>query len=171
MRKQKRQDSFLPFFIDAYRMRWLHFLRISLFSISTLLPVGAGLAQSAGQPPLPTQPLRAGMYIIQAEIAATHEQRQMGLMFRQKLAPNGGMLFVFDEQAPHCMWMRNTLIPLSVAFIDDDGVIVNIEDMQPRTEIPHCARRPVRYALEMQQGWFAKRGIQPGLRLTLNPKR
>ena len=80
---------------------------------------------------------------------------------RHELAPNHGMLFVFDTAEKACMWMRNTLIPLSVAFIDFDGSVVNIEDMEPRTEQPHCALRPVPYALEMTRGWFSERGLQP----------
>ena len=81
------------------------------------------------------------------------------------MAQNAGMLFIFDEETQHCMWMKNTLIPLSVAFIDDAGAIINVEDMQPQTEDPHCASRPARYALEMNRGWFAARGIKPGSRI------
>ena len=80
-------------------------------------------------------------------------------------SPDAGMLFIFDEPQVHCMWMKNTLIPLSVAFIDDRGAIVNIEDMQPQTEDSHCAAQPVRYALEMNRGWFKARGVKPGSRL------
>ncbi|MCS7100122.1 MAG: DUF192 domain-containing protein, partial [Burkholderiaceae bacterium] len=101
-------------------------------------------------------------HLITAELADTDATRTRGLMFREHLPPNQGMLFVFDSKAPHCMWMRNTPIPLSVAFIDDDGRVVNIEDMAPHTETLHCARAPVRYALEMNRGWFASRGIRPG---------
>jgi hypothetical protein len=86
-------------------------------------------------------------------------------MHRTALAPNGGMLFVFDDDAVHCMWMKNTPLPLSVAFIDAAGAIVNIADMQPHTEVSHCAARPARFALEMAQGWFAERGIRAGTRL------
>jgi hypothetical protein len=119
---------------------------------------GHACAQSAGQ----TVRLNAGVHLITAEVAADDPMRQRGLMFRETLAANHGMLFVFEGKAVRCMWMRNTLIPLSVAFIDDDGRIVNIEDMQPKTEDSHCARAPVRYALEMTQGWFAQRGLKPG---------
>ena len=86
-------------------------------------------------------------------------------MFRKSLAKNDGMLFVFDEDAEHCMWMKNTLIPLSVAFLDDHGSIINIEEMEPQTETSHCASRPARYALEMGKDWFAQRGIRPGTKL------
>jgi uncharacterized protein len=123
-----------------------------------LLAGGPALAQSAG----PTVRLNAGVHLITAELAADDPLRMRGLMFRQSLAPNHGMLFVFDAKSVQCMWMRNTLIPLSVAFLDDDGRIVNIEDMQPQTEDSHCARAPVRYALEMTQGWFAQRGFKAG---------
>jgi hypothetical protein len=111
---------------------------------------------------LPTTRLSAGIHLITAEVAARDAERARGLMFREVLAPNHGMLFVFDAKSVQCMWMRNTLIPLSAAFIEDDGRIVNIEDMQPRSDATHCARAPVRYVLEMPQGWFAQRGIKPG---------
>lgn len=111
---------------------------------------------------LPTVRLSAGIHLITAEVAATDAARTRGLMFRESLAPNHGMLFVFEHKGIHCMWMRNTPLALSVAFIDDDGRIVNIEDMAPHTETSHCARAPVRYALEMSRGWFASRGIKPG---------
>jgi uncharacterized membrane protein (UPF0127 family) len=119
----------------------------------------------AQQPTLPTIELGAGMYLIRAEVADNFSSRMQGLMRRTSLAPNGGMLFVFDEDGTNCMWMKNTLIPLSVAFIDARGVILNIADMQPLTEESHCAARPARYALEMTQGWFAQRGIRAGARL------
>jgi hypothetical protein len=86
-------------------------------------------------------------------------------MHRKSLGPNAGMLFVFDEAAPHCMWMKNTYIPLSVAFLDAQGVIINIADMTPHSEQSHCATRPAVYALEMTQGWFAQRGIKAGAKL------
>jgi hypothetical protein len=119
----------------------------------------------AQQPALPTTKLNAGIHVIQAEIASTMAARSQGLMQRKSMAQGAGMLFLFDESAGHCMWMKNTLIPLSVAFIDERGEIANIADMQPLDETTHCAARPVRYALEMNQGWFKKRGIGPGTRL------
>jgi uncharacterized membrane protein (UPF0127 family) len=88
-----------------------------------------------------------------------------GLMYRKTLGQNDGMLFVFDYAATHCMWMKNTYVPLSVAFLDDGGAIINVEDMQPQTEQAHCAARPARYALEMNKGWFAQRGLGAGFRL------
>ena len=105
------------------------------------------------------------MHRIRAELADTFPTRMQGLMHRKALAQNAGMLFVFDDTNIHCMWMKNTLIPLSVAFIDEAGAIVNIADMQPHDEQSRCASRPVRFALEMERGWFAKRGIKPGTRL------
>jgi uncharacterized membrane protein (UPF0127 family) len=127
-----------------------------------LLAAGTVAAQ---QPPLPTVQLGAGMHLVRAEVADRDASRAMGLMHRTSLAPNGGMLFVFDDDAVHCMWMKNTPLPLSVAFIDAGGAIINIADMQPRTEVSHCAARPARFALEMAQGWFAERGIRAGTRL------
>jgi uncharacterized membrane protein (UPF0127 family) len=113
----------------------------------------------------PVAQLNAGMHLIRAEVVSDYATRGQGLMHRKSLPPNAGMLFIFDEHAVHCMWMKNTLIPLAVAFIDDRGTIVNIEDMEPHSEASHCASQPVRYALEMNRGWFATRGIKPGARL------
>ena len=111
------------------------------------------------------------MYRIQAEVVGDPATRARGLMHRKALAQNAGMLFIFDDHAIHCMWMKNTLIPLSVAFIDDRGTIVNIADMEPHSEASHCAAQPVKYALEMNRGWFAARGIKPGARLGGVPPR
>jgi uncharacterized membrane protein (UPF0127 family) len=114
---------------------------------------------------LPTVQLSAGMHLIRAEVADSMGTRMEGLMHRKSMPEGAGMVFVFDELAPHCMWMKNTLIPLSVAFIDQAGTIINIADMQPHSEQSHCAARPARYALEMNKGWFAQRGIKPGAKL------
>jgi uncharacterized membrane protein (UPF0127 family) len=122
-------------------------------------------AQGVPQQGLPVVSLQAGMHIIRAEVAADPGSRATGLMFRQSLGPNQGMLFVFGERAMHCFWMRNTLIPLSIAFLDDSGRIVNIADMAPQTEDSHCPAAPVRYALEMEKGWFERRGIAAGSQL------
>lgn len=122
-------------------------------------------AQGQAQPVLAMVTLQAGIHLVKAEVADDERKRAIGLMFRESLAPNHGMLFVFREKAGHCFWMRNTLIPLSIAFLDDDGTIVNIEDMAPRSEDSHCPKRPVRFALEMEQGWFAKRGLAAGAKL------
>ena len=109
--------------------------------------------------------LAASFYRIDAEVASSQEDRSQGLMFREKMATNQGMVFVFPQADRHCMWMRNTLIPLSVAFLDEQGRILNIEDMQPKTETTHCASAPARFALEMNIGWFAQKGLKPGLRI------
>ena len=114
---------------------------------------------------LPTVQLNAGMHLIHAEVAADMGSRMQGLMHRKSMATNAGMIFIFDEAAQQCMWMKNTFIPLSVAFLDESGVILNIADMQPQTEQSHCSSGPARYALEMNQGWFAQRGIKSGTRL------
>lgn len=105
------------------------------------------------------------MHLITAEVAASPMERQIGLMHRPSMPANHGMLFIFEEPGAHCFWMKNTLLPLSIAFVADDGSIVNIADMQPQSEQSHCSAQPVRFALEMNQGWFAKRGIQPGFKL------
>ncbi|KPF66417.1 hypothetical protein IP84_16505 [beta proteobacterium AAP99] len=140
-----------------------HQLLCAIVCVAVLLAFGGpALAQGIA---MPTIQLRAGMHLIQAEVAATDADRQRGLMFREKLGNQQGMVFLFDLRAVHCMWMKNTLIPLSVAFLDDDGVILNIEDMQPQTEKSHCAAKPARFALEMSQGWFKQRGIRPGTRI------
>ncbi|MEO8123117.1 MAG: DUF192 domain-containing protein [Burkholderiales bacterium] len=122
-------------------------------------------AQTEAQPPLQSIRLNAGIHVITAEIAESADERATGLMFRERMAPNAGMLFVFPAPFAQCFWMRNTILPLSIAFIADDGTVVNIEDMKPQSTDSHCADKPVRYALEMNQGWFAKRGIKPGTRL------
>ena len=118
---------------------------------------------------LQTLPLNAGMHLIQAEVAQTAAQRSIGLMNRPTMGANEGMLFVFDVPGQQCFWMKNTLLPLSIAFLAEDGTVVNIEDMKPQTLDSHCSRKEVRYALEMNQGWFAKRGIKAGMKLAGAP--
>ncbi|MDP4299024.1 DUF192 domain-containing protein [Leptothrix discophora] len=132
---------------------------IALLATLALSPIGPALAQVQK---LPTIELSAGMHRIEAEVAGNPQQRQIGLMNRPSMPPNHGMLFVFEGPDMHCFWMRNTLLPLSIAFLAADGRIVNIEDMAPQTEASHCPREPVRHALEMNQGWFAKRGFKAG---------
>jgi hypothetical protein len=133
------------------------------------MPSGPAHAQVVPQPRLSTIELSAGMHNIVAEVARTPQQQQIGMMMRTKMEQHEGMLFVFDDVAPRCFWMRNTLLPLSIAFVADDGTIVNIAEMQPQSDESHCALRPVRYALEMNKGWFAKRGIKPGTKLRGSP--
>ncbi len=111
---------------------------------------------------MPTMELSAGIHLIRAEVAHTFETRAQGLMYRRSLGPNEGMLFVFPRAEVQCMWMKNTLVPLSVAFMDEEGKIVSISDMQPQTETPHCAAAPAKFALEMSRGWFSAKGHQGG---------
>jgi uncharacterized membrane protein (UPF0127 family) len=111
---------------------------------------------------LPTVELSAGIHLIRAEVAYTFETRARGLMFRESLGPNEGMFFVFPQAEIQCMWMKNTLIPLSVAFLDEKGKVVSISDMRPQTETSHCAAAPAKFALEMSGGWFAAKGIRAG---------
>ena len=144
---------------------------IALAPILAVLAVAPVAAQTGPQPKLPTTPLTIGIHVVQAELAVTPEQQATGMMFRTSMGPNEGMLFVSQEHGVRCFWMRNTLLPLSIAFIADDGTIVNLADMTPRSEQSHCSERPVRFALEMNQGWFAKRGIQPGARFSGKPFR
>lgn len=113
--------------------------------------------------------LHAGAHAIQAEVASTPQQRMVGLMGRTSLGSDAGMLFVFEQKGTHCFWMRNTLIPLSIAFLADDGTIVDIQDMQPQTLTFHCPRGPVRYALEVAQGGFRSKGIGLGMRVSGGP--
>ena len=122
-----------------------------------------------GQAKLPTVQLSAGIHNIQAEVAQTNDQREIGLMYRRTMGNNEGMIFAFEQPGPQCFWMKNTLLPLSVAFVADDGTIVNLDDMKPQTLDGHCSKKPVRFVLEMNQGWFAKRGIKAGEKLQGQP--
>jgi uncharacterized protein len=130
---------------------------------STLLAAAFLFAMNAAPAAeLPTTPLTIGTHKLTAEVASSPDQRSVGLMNRFSLKPDHGMLFVFERNEPLSFWMRNTYIPLSIAFIAPDGHIVNIEDMKPQTEEAHWSRGPAMYALEMKKGWFAERGIGPG---------
>ena len=122
-------------------------------------------SQTQAQPRLQTVNLVAGMYNIQAELAISPQEQMTGMMFRREMAAHEGMLFVGDDPQQRCFWMRNTYLPLTAAFIADDGTIVNLADMQPRSDESHCSAKPVRFVLEMNQGWFAKRGIKAGFKL------
>ena len=127
-------------------------------------------ARAQGVPQdLPAITLNAGMHNIRAAVAQTPDQRQTGLMFRREMAPHEGMLFVFDQASPQCFWMKNTLLPLAIAFLADDGTVVNIDEMKPQSLDSHCSSKPVRYVLEMNQGWFAKRGIKAGSKIGGQP--
>ena len=114
---------------------------------------------------MPRIGLTASFHRIDAEVAADQPSRMQGLMMRKSMPANHGMLFIFPRAEQHCMWMRNTFIPLSVAFLDEQGKILNIENMQPQTENNHCAAAPARFALEMNHGWFAEKGVKAGHRI------
>ena len=129
----------------------------------TGMALALGACAAAAQ--LPEVPLAVNGHRLTAEIAATDESRTQGLMHRRILPENRGMLFVFRESGPQAMWMMNTYIPLSVAFLDERWVIINIADMQPHTRDTHASAKPAKYALEVNQGWFAKRGVKPGARI------
>lgn len=118
---------------------------------------------------LPRMRLSLGLFQIDAQVAATPEQRTIGLMFRREMPTHEGMLFIFEQPSPQCFWMKNTLLPLTAAFVADDGTIVNLVDMKPLTTDPHCSLKPVRYVLEMNQGWFAKKGLKAGAKISGGP--
>jgi len=139
---------------------------LAAFLFALLVPAALLAQQVLPQPALRTTKLNVGIHVITAELATTPQSRTIGLMMRERLAPNHGMVFVFEDKAQHCFWMRNTLIPLSIAFIEDDGTIVGIADMAPKSDASTCPSRAVRYALEMDQGWFAKRGVTAGQKIS-----
>jgi uncharacterized protein len=143
--------------------RFLQLFSASLFALA----FNAVQAQDSGEPQMNLQrtKLSAGMHQIDAQVAQTPEQRQIGLMHRKTMPTHEGMLFIFEQPSPQCFWMKNTLLPLTAAFVADDGTIVNLEDMKPQTTDSHCSAKPVRYVLEMNQGWFAKRNIKAGFKL------
>ena len=132
--------------------------------LAVLLLASCGAHARADQA-LPELVLEIKGHKLTAEVAATEPQRATGLMYRRMLPENRGMLFVFPYAAPQNFWMMNTYVPLSIAFIDENGTIVNIADMKPLTTDSHSSTKPAKYALEMNQGWFAKRGIKPGARV------
>ena len=135
----------------------------------TLAAAGAA-AEGQGVPQnLPTVKLSVGMHQIQAMVASTPSQRQTGLMYRKDMAQHEGMLFIFEQPTQQCFWMRNTLLPLAIAFIADDGTVVNTDEMKPQTDDSHCSAKPVRYVLEMNQGWFDKKGVKPGAKISGAP--
>ena len=153
--------------MDAYR---LDLRAAPRFLLATLLFIAAALPAVADAP-LRTTVLKVGTHRLKVEVVQTDEQRSRGLMFRQKLGADDGMLFIFDEPAYHAMWMRNTLIPLSVAFVDAGGTILNILDMEPQTEDSHMAAGPAIYAIETNQGWFARNKVKAGDRVTGLPRK
>ncbi|MES2980249.1 MAG: DUF192 domain-containing protein [Pseudomonadota bacterium] len=140
-------------------------LRRALLPIAVFLLSQPLFAQDAPQMQLDRVAITAGMHRIDAQVAQTPLQRQIGLMHRAEMPQHEGMLFVFEFPSQQCFWMKNTLLPLTAAFVADDGTIVNLEDMKPQTTDSHCSAKPVRYVLEMNQGWFAKKGIKAGAKL------
>lgn len=146
---------------------------VSILASAAMPPLASAQAASPpGQPQvLPTVELTAGIHRIRAMVAQTPEQRSIGLMWRTDMAPNDGMLFVFEQPQTQCFWMKNTLIPLAIAFVADDGTLVNLDEMKAQTTVSHCSTRPVRYVLEMNAGWFKRKGLTPGDRIGGGPFR
>ena len=138
--------------------------RLSLL-LAAGLSCASALAQPSAQLDLPRTQLTAGMFRIDVQLATTPQQRQIGLMSRREMPQTEGMLFIFEQPAEQCFWMKDTLIPLTAAFVADDGTIVNLADMKPLDETSHCSAKPVRYVLEMNQGWFAAKHIKAGNKL------
>jgi uncharacterized membrane protein (UPF0127 family) len=138
--------------------------------LATLAIAAASLFASADSIEYKSAQVKVGPHPLKVELAMNEPQRMQGLMYRDKLGKNDGMLFVFDEIAYHSMWMKNTLIPLSVAFIDDKGEILNILDMEPQTLDTHTAAGPSRYAIETNKGWFAEKKIKAGDKVTGLPR-
>ena len=142
-------------------MKHIHRILISVFiTIASF----ASYAQTP-QTHLQRATLLVGMFQIDAQIAQTPEERQIGLMFRVQMPQAEGMIFIFEEPSKQCFWMKNTILPLTAAFVSDDGIIVNLADMKPQTTETHCSAKPVRFVLEMNQGWFVKKGIKAGSKL------
>ncbi len=135
-----------------------------LLATSLFLLAFFSLAQSP-QMQLPRTTLSIGMFQIDTQVAQAPEERQVGLMFRTQMPQAEGMLFIFETPTKQCFWMKNTLLPLTAAFVADDGTIINLADMKPQTTDTHCSAKPVRFVLEMNQGWFAKKGIKAGAKL------
>ena len=141
------------------------------FALALLAAAASTILAQEPQRSLPRVKLSAGMHQIDAQVAATPDQRATGLMHRKEMPQHEGMLFILEQPSQQCFWMKNTLLPLSIAFVEDDGTIVNVEEMKPQTLDSHCSVKPVRYVLEMNTGWFAKKGVKPGTKLTGTPFR
>ena len=137
----------------------------ALLAAVVLLAPGWSRAQQVPQMDLQRVKLSAGLHVIDAQVALTPEQREIGLMQRKDMPQHEGMIFIFEQPGQQCFWMKNTLLPLTAAFVADDGTIVNLADMKPQTLDSHCSAQPVRYVLEMNKGWFAKKGIKAGSKL------
>ena len=143
-----------------------------VFILSLLLLTQSGCARNRGPQPqsLPKANITLGERSIAVEIANTPEQRAIGMMYRKKLGPDEGMLFIFERDQNLSFYMKNTFVPLSIAFIRSDGIISNIANMEPRTLNPHHSRTPSRYALEMPQGWFIEHSIRGGSKVGIPPE-
>lgn len=167
----------------AMRCRGMRLLAAMLLALVLLTGCGGTAVGGAPPPPTPTPPpeptaaptststpaaadtipLHIGEHVLQVELATTPAERSQGLMFREDLPPDGGMLFVFPTSMPRAFWMKNTPLPLSIAYLDEEGRILNIEQMEPLDPGPrYHSAGPARYALEVHQGWFAARGIEAG---------
>ena len=143
-------------------------IAFGLFTL-TIAICSIGNAQTMPQMNLQRVQLSAGQHLINAQVATAPEQREIGLMLRQEMPQSEGMLFIFEQAGVQCFWMKNTLLPLTAAFVADDGTIVNLADMRPQSTDSHCSKQPVRYVLEMNQGWFSKKGIKAGFKLSGKP--
>ena len=141
---------------------------VAVLALAALLASMSASAQPADGKPqsLPITTIKVGPHPVAAEVAATPDQRTIGLMYRFSLPADHGMLFVFPEPQPLSFWMRNTYIPLSIAYIDAEGRILNVVEMAPRSDATHPSRGEALYALEMRKGWFADKGVGPGTRVT-----
>lgn len=146
----------------------MKYFAIGLLGLAAFLG-GSAYAQNTPQMNLQRIKISAGMHLIDTQVAGTPEQRSIGLMYRKEMPQHEGMLFVFEQASVQCFWMKNTALPLTAAFVADDGTIVNLADMKPQTTDSHCSKQPVRYVLEMNQGWFGKKGIKEGTKLGGKP--
>lgn len=143
-------------------------LHAALLACAAILSTPAS-AQEGPQLNLPRVQLTAGFHQIDTQVATTPDEQALGLMFRKEMPQHEGMLFVFPSARQQCFWMKNTLIPLTAAFVADDGTIVNLEDMNPQTTQSHCSKKPVRFVLEVNQGWFERKGLKAGTKLSGRP--
>ena len=142
-------------------------MRTFILRLASISLLALTLTPAFAQQKLPVKQFTVGMFVIQAEVAQTEAQREIGLMNRTSMGANEGMMFIFDRPASVCMWMKNTLLPLSVAFLDSNGIILNIEEMLPQTLDNHCATKPALYALEMNAEWFKHKNLKPGTKIDL----
>jgi uncharacterized membrane protein (UPF0127 family) len=146
--------------------RWALGLTIVAFAliVSYFSPVGCnGIAQEG----LPTAKMQIGNRQFELEIASTDKARQRGLMYRPAMAEDHGMIFVFQQEEPLSFWMKNTLIPLDIIYMDSGGTVVSVKQMQPHDESGVPSEKPARYAIELNQGMAAKAGVKKGDRLVL----